>query len=67
VRSGLNQSASTIVLNHPMDVSLVMNICEGIFIARSTREFEREERLYVKLIRLLRDPGMMVRFLARKS
>ncbi len=50
-----------------MDVSLVLEICEGIFIARSTKEFDREERLYVKLIRLFRDPGMMVRVLGRKS
>jgi hypothetical protein len=67
VRGFLAQSASDIPLNHLLDVQLVMDMCEGIYLARSTKEFEREEMLYVKLIRMFRDPSLMIKVLRRAS
>lgn len=66
VRGWLGRQVHEIMFEHLMEVQLVLDLCEAIFIARSVREFEMEETLYRKLIRLFRDPGLLLRLLRRR-
>jgi hypothetical protein len=51
-------------LNDVTDLSL---LCEAVFVARKTREFELEEALYRGLIRLYRSPESLIRVTRRRE
>jgi hypothetical protein len=65
IRQLLSRNVSDISISYVLDVTEAMNLCEAIYVARSLKDFEREELLFRKLIRLLRDPQLMLELLKR--
>lgn len=49
------------------DVTDLALLCEAVFVARKTREFELEEALYRGLIRLYRSPESLIRVTRRRE
>eukprot|EP01083_Nonionella_stella_P242893 846875_1 len=48
------------------NVDSLLQICEGIYLSRAKDDFLREEALYRKLIRIFRDPQLLLRLTRRK-
>jgi piezo-type mechanosensitive ion channel component 1/2 len=67
IRQLLSRNVSDIAISYVLDVNEAMNLCEGIYVARALKDFEREELLFWKLIRLLKDPQLMLKLMKRRK
>ena len=56
VRDFCSGEPEKVTLNEMPDPKKMVDLCEGITIARNSREFRMEKKLYFILIELLREP-----------
>ncbi|CEO98808.1 hypothetical protein PBRA_006923 [Plasmodiophora brassicae] len=67
LRSIVQNQVYAIMYTDLHDVTDLMLLCEGIFVARKQREFELEEALYRSLIRLFRSPDSLIQCTRRRE
>ena len=67
LRAMMQDQVMRIMYQELHDVTELLILCEGIFIARITKEFEREEILYRRLIRIYRSPELLIKLSKRRD
>ena len=66
IRNFFAGNPEKIILNEMPHVEEIMNLCEGVRLARYMYDFEQEEKLYYALIELMRSPDYL-RILTKSS